>query len=67
MEKTFAALWAELLKIEKVSVRDNFFALGGDSLLAARMSVEIFRRSGHRVSLRSVVAETLEQLAAGCS
>ncbi|EQB97793.1 hypothetical protein B738_28892, partial [Photorhabdus temperata subsp. temperata M1021] len=37
METTLAAIWRELLGIEKISRYDNFFALGGHSLLAVRM------------------------------
>lgn len=31
-EKILAAIWCDVLKLEKVSVADNFFALGGDSI-----------------------------------
>ncbi len=37
IEIALATIWAELLKVEKVSRRDNFFALGGHSLLAVRL------------------------------
>ena len=33
MERTIASIWQELLKVEKVGVNDNFFGLGGHSLL----------------------------------
>lgn len=36
-ETMLAGLWAETFGLERVSVHDNFFALGGDSLTAARM------------------------------
>jgi amino acid adenylation domain-containing protein len=65
-ERAIAALWRELLKIEKVSVRDNFFALGGHSLLSAQMVAQLEKRTGHRLNLRSVIFETVEQLAANC-
>ncbi|PZU43654.1 MAG: non-ribosomal peptide synthetase, partial [Sphingomonas sp.] len=32
IEATLAEIWAEVLRIEQVSVNDNFFELGGDSI-----------------------------------
>ncbi|HEY0734083.1 MAG TPA: amino acid adenylation domain-containing protein, partial [Herpetosiphonaceae bacterium] len=37
IETTLAALWAEVLNLEQVGIHDNFFALGGHSLIAARL------------------------------
>jgi aryl carrier-like protein len=36
-ERALADLWEEILKIAPIGVDDNFFALGGDSLLAVRI------------------------------
>jgi amino acid adenylation domain-containing protein/FkbM family methyltransferase len=35
-ERALAAIWAELLKVESVGAHDDFFDLGGQSLLAIR-------------------------------
>jgi amino acid adenylation domain-containing protein len=35
-EKRTAALWAELLQLDKVGIYDNFFELGGNSILALK-------------------------------
>ncbi|KAF9272949.1 hypothetical protein BGZ68_001964, partial [Mortierella alpina] len=37
IERTLAAMWMELLHLERVSRHDSFFALGGHSLLAVRL------------------------------
>src|SRR5260370_6832806 len=37
-EKKLAALWRQVLKVERVGLHDNFFDLGGDSLNAAEMA-----------------------------
>ncbi|MFZ1289535.1 MAG: amino acid adenylation domain-containing protein [Melioribacteraceae bacterium] len=34
-EKYLVSLWKEILKVKKVSIHDNFFSLGGNSLQAA--------------------------------
>jgi acyl-coenzyme A synthetase/AMP-(fatty) acid ligase len=38
MERAVAAIWAEVLKVERVGRQDNFFALGGHSMLAVTVS-----------------------------
>ena len=36
-EETLAAIWAEMLKVERVGIHDNFFELGGDSILSIQI------------------------------
>jgi len=36
-EKTLAEIWASTLGLERVGIHDNFFALGGDSILSIRI------------------------------
>lgn len=40
-EEVLARIWAEVLELEKVGIRDNFFDLGGQSLLATQMMVRL--------------------------
>lgn len=40
-EARLAEIWQKLLRIEKVGVFDNFFKLGGNSLVAIRLIVQI--------------------------
>ncbi|MGD0570133.1 MAG: amino acid adenylation domain-containing protein [Candidatus Sulfotelmatobacter sp.] len=44
IETALAAIWAELLKVERVGRHDNFFALGGHSLLDIQMRTMIRKR-----------------------
>jgi acyl-CoA synthetase (AMP-forming)/AMP-acid ligase II len=41
LEKTLAGLWAEILQVEQVGIHNDFFSLGGDSLLATRVLAHI--------------------------
>ena len=62
-ERELAAIWAEVLKVERVGRQDNFFELGGHSLLAITL-VERMRRAGMEVDVRTVFAmPTVAQLA----
>ncbi|MDA5280825.1 non-ribosomal peptide synthetase [Streptomyces sp. Isolate_45] len=63
-EETLAALYAEVLGVERVGVDDSFFALGGDSILTIQL-VGRARRAGLHFSPRDVfAAKTVEALVA---
>ncbi|KAG0214379.1 hypothetical protein BGX28_002196, partial [Mortierella sp. GBA30] len=62
-EIKLAAIWSQLLKIKRISRHDNFFALGGHSLLVARM-INDLRRINLTISVRSLFENsTLSALA----
>ncbi|MCG7215967.1 non-ribosomal peptide synthase/polyketide synthase [Paenibacillus mucilaginosus] len=65
-ERRLAALWQELLGVERIGIHDDFFALGGHSLKAARLSSQISRHLGVHVPLAGIfAAPTIAELAAG--
>jgi amino acid adenylation domain-containing protein/non-ribosomal peptide synthase protein (TIGR01720 family) len=37
-EKVLARIWSDVLRIERIGIHDNFFALGGDSILAIQVA-----------------------------
>ena len=55
-ETRLAQIWAELLKVERVSRHDNFFELGGHSLLAVRALSRLRQALGAEVSLPAFFA-----------
>ncbi|MFC6338635.1 non-ribosomal peptide synthetase, partial [Pseudomonas karstica] len=50
LETTLAGLWADVLKLERVDRHDNFFEIGGHSLLAVRL-VGLLAQAGLNLSL----------------
>jgi len=64
VECILAEIWCELLKLDAVSLDDDFFELGGQSLAAARLFAKIEERLGKRLPLAAIFkAPTLRQLA----
>ena len=53
-EEKLAAIWTELLGVEKVGIRDNFFELGGHSLLATRAVSKIRKEFSLNISIRTL-------------
>ncbi|MFV3116267.1 non-ribosomal peptide synthase/polyketide synthase [Gordonia amicalis] len=53
-EETVAAVYVELLGLERVGVTESFFDLGGNSLLAARLAARVSAALGVEVSVRDV-------------
>ncbi|MGJ4889077.1 amino acid adenylation domain-containing protein [Bradyrhizobium sp. HKCCYLRH3099] len=63
-ERTLAAIWSELLGIERVGRADHFFELGGHSLLVVRL-LDRLKRHGLAADAQSVFAKpVLRDLAA---
>jgi amino acid adenylation domain-containing protein len=58
MEREVAAVWREVLGGEEVSVDDNFFNLGGHSLLLAQVAARLEERRGREVPLLDLFRHT---------
>ncbi|WP_318199945.1 non-ribosomal peptide synthase/polyketide synthase [Streptomyces sp. SCL15-4] len=62
-ERRIARIWADVLGIEEVGADDNFFALGGDSILSMQV-VSRLRRDGLHVATRDLFThQTVADLA----
>jgi len=55
-EETILEIWKKILQIEHIGIRDNFFDMGGDSLKASTLFVEIENRFGHSYPLSTLLA-----------
>ena len=65
IELRLAQIWEELLRVHPIGVTDRFFEVGGHSLLAIRLLVEVEQRLGRKVPLAALFEEpTIEHMAA---
>jgi acyl carrier protein len=53
-ERQIAAIWSQVLEIERIGLDDDFFELGGHSLLATRVISRINAQLGIDIPLRSL-------------
>ncbi|GLZ31563.1 hypothetical protein Lesp02_37510 [Lentzea sp. NBRC 105346] len=56
MEKRIAATWGETLGRERVGARDNFYDLGGDSLLMVRLQAALAVALGREIPMADLYA-----------
>jgi phthiocerol/phenolphthiocerol synthesis type-I polyketide synthase E len=64
VEKQLVGLWAEILGTSLIGVDDDFFALGGNSLVAVQLMARVRSRLGARLPMRSLFeAPTVAQMA----
>jgi amino acid adenylation domain-containing protein len=54
VEAMLAGMWREVLKVERIGVRENFFELGGHSLLATQVVARVRKAFKVELPLRSV-------------
>ncbi|MDN7700873.1 amino acid adenylation domain-containing protein [Burkholderia semiarida] len=53
-EAALAAIWCDVLNLERVGRRDHFFDLGGHSLAAVRVATRVAERLGRDVPVRAL-------------
>ncbi|MDX2184079.1 MAG: amino acid adenylation domain-containing protein [Gemmatimonadaceae bacterium] len=63
VEQRLSELWCDLLMVERAGRNDNFFRLGGHSLLSLRASARIEREFGVAIGVRAFITQTLGQIA----
>ncbi|RJG36972.1 aminotransferase class V-fold PLP-dependent enzyme, partial [Motilimonas pumila] len=56
-EDKLCAIWQKVLGVEIVGVKDNFFQLGGNSLLATKVLAQINLEYNTKLSLQSIFAD----------
>lgn len=69
LERALAEIWMDVLGLQRVGIEDNFFALGGHSMLMVLLFTRMRQRLGRRIDLSSVlscptIAEQARALAA---
>ena len=65
VQEVLTELWSELLGVESIGVDDDFFKLGGHSLLVAKLAARVRQAFGVELSLVEVFKQpTVEALAA---
>ena len=65
-EVFLAAIWKDVLDVERVGTQDNFFELGGHSLLAMKVVFQVEKEIGERVLPMDLLMQNLGQFAEMC-
>jgi acyl transferase domain-containing protein/acyl carrier protein len=64
MEELIAKIWQDLFGLDRIGARDNFFDLGGHSLMATQMATRVRVALGVEITVRHVFeAPTISELA----
>ena len=64
VELSLVHLWEEVLDLRPIGIRDDFFDLGGHSIIAVRLMAKIARRFGRNLPLASLFqSATVESMA----
>ncbi len=64
LERTLVTIWADVLGVEDIGIEDNFFAIGGHSLMATQVASRIRETLGVEIPLRLLFEhQTIAELA----
>ena len=64
LEQSLVEIWTDVLGVEHIGIQDDFFTLGGHSLLTVRLLAIIQKKLGQRLPLATIFQyRTIEQLA----
>jgi acyl transferase domain-containing protein len=64
IEQALCEIWCDLLGYETIGIHDDFFELGGDSMLGIRLIGSVVQRLGHRLPLTVFLEHpTIHQMA----
>jgi hypothetical protein len=61
-ERVLASIWQEVLGVDRVGAQDNFFNLGGHSLLCIQVIERIMKETGVKLSPRTILLNNLGQI-----
>src|SRR5437762_7810716 len=62
VEQTLTEVWSQVLRLPQVGIHDNFFALGGDSILSLSLIAQA-QRAGLQLTVKQLFeAPTIAQL-----
>jgi acyl carrier protein len=64
MQKHVSEVWERALGVQGIGVHDNFYDLGGHSLLSMQVIQELDLRTGVRMPPTALVSQSLGQIAA---
>ncbi len=63
IEKTLASIWAKVLRLEQVGINENFFELGGDSILSIQIVAQA-NQAGIKITTKQIFQyQTISELA----
>lgn len=63
MERMLARIWASVLNFDEIGVEDNFFDLGGNSILVSQIYVELEKQFGNKIDVTDLfIYPTISQM-----